>query len=145
MPATAASRNKRDKLLHFDEAETSGNLTLIEGEDAFLQCVVRNVGNKSVRNLQRGIKTASLFVFLLVSQFSIKTFPHSIRRKNLKKQEILYGKRKLQVFSLSTFFPNTTTTTTTLIRNIKKCIIFDQVLLEFRDFIHWHSWTIKQA
>ena len=33
---------------YFDELETSGNITLIKGQTAMLQCTVRNVGNKSV-------------------------------------------------------------------------------------------------
>ena len=33
---------------YFDPVKTSGNITLIEGQTAMLECVVRHVGNKSV-------------------------------------------------------------------------------------------------
>lgn len=44
----AARGHPRDHV-HFDETQSSTNVTQIEGETAYLQCTVRNVGNKSVR------------------------------------------------------------------------------------------------
>lgn len=32
----------------FDDARSSGNITLIEGQTAMMECIVRHVGNKSV-------------------------------------------------------------------------------------------------
>ena len=32
----------------FDDEKSTGNITLIEGQTAMMECIVRNVGNKSV-------------------------------------------------------------------------------------------------
>lgn len=46
------SRNKtetRDKIPYFDNSDgAGGNITVIRGENAFLVCIVRNLGNNSI-------------------------------------------------------------------------------------------------
>ena len=37
----------------FDDSTSSGNITLIEGQTAMMECVVKNVGNKSVSQISR--------------------------------------------------------------------------------------------
>ena len=38
----------------FDDSASSGNITLIEGQTAMMECVVKHVGNKSVSQSDRG-------------------------------------------------------------------------------------------
>lgn len=47
-PIARRKKNRKHGRMYFDKKESSANITILNGQTAFLTCTVRNVGNKSV-------------------------------------------------------------------------------------------------
>ena len=67
-PFAKRKKNRKHGRMYFDKKESSANITILNGQTAFLTCTIRNVGNKSV---SREIKPTFTDQFLNCYYFKI--------------------------------------------------------------------------